>query len=133
MPRAQLGELTFDVWQGTIKLPQAHLFTETRPGVAAFNAWNVGSWGNPFEVRTLKAVTDLLAAQDLRDIYAATIQLGGLALVLEGEIAFADYLFKVLDDSEFEYFAGKSHVAGTSFSMIVEGRWRLAAFINPEA
>lgn len=134
MARAELGQQTFDLWQGTIQLPQAHLFTETRPGVASFNAWNVGTWGDPFDFRTIKAVTDLDAAQNLRDIYAAMIALGGLVLKLDDNtIVFNNYLFKVLDDSEFQYYAGKTKIAGVSYSMLVEANWRLAAFVNPEA
>lgn len=129
MPAATLGDFDFSVYKGPpYHLERAHLITETRPGYDGFDVWNIGSWGDKFEVNTI-AVYDtydnaVAAVADYDDSVADT----GLDLEVNG-VAVAGYTFKVFSVEAKARKVIKAITAddGTEYGAIVEAKWTLAA------
>lgn len=135
MIAATLGNFNFVVWNGPpYDLPMAHLYTETRPGVRGFNCWNVGEWGDPFQVNTIAVAATHNDAIDIKVLFDGALALGALTLTYRS-VPIVDYLFKVLNGSK--HSAGTSahaHCAGngTQYKGLVDSKWVLAAMINPD-
>jgi len=132
MPAASLGNFDFAVFKGPpYHLERAHLLTETRPGVDSFDVWNVGEWGDKFEVNTIAVYDTYADALAGVAAYDESVADAGLALELNG-VAVANYTFKVF---AVEARAKKVITAitaddGTQYGAIVEAKWTLAAIAD---
>lgn len=137
MAAATLGSFGFVAWNGETapyRLPESNLLVETRAGVDAFEVWEIGTIGEPFQVDTVAVYGTYADAVTAKRNYELSKGSSGLALTFSTQVL--NYRFKVLDVKAQAKSIVRAVVAGdnTNYTALVRARWTIVAypFTEPE-
>lgn len=128
----QLGDFLFHGMWGTPDYPETAIGTEVRAGVNGTTLHNLGTWGSPFELRTIVGCLTYADAILVTELYKGMTAVNPVPLVI-GSVLVPGGLFKVLSVKSQAKAVVRFKVAGDSsyYFATVSASWTLLPIASP--